>query len=162
MLKIHKRATLIGEHTGGAAHGIERIGITNRFVINMPFSKPSPDWEGIGIAPDIGVATSQAFNATIVQALHDLSKLHPENIAGHQWLLEDELAKEKPVSVDLSQLKMYTSNYGPRKLYIENRQLYYHRDEDLPYALSPTKTLFRFVDTDDIRIMFIPENGTVK
>ena len=162
LLKLQKRATLIGENTGGAAHGIERTALSARFYINMPHSKPYPDWEGTGIAPDIRVAPEKAYSAAVVQALQDLAKRHPENKAEYQWLVEDEQASQNPVTVGPGVFKAYSGNYGPRKLYIANGQLYYHREGDIPYLLLPlSNDLFRFAGTDDIRIRFVSVKGTV-
>jgi hypothetical protein len=162
LLKLQKRATLIGENTGGAAHGIELTALSGRFYIHMPHTRPNPDWEGTGIAPDIKEPPAKAYSAAIVQALQDLAKLHPENKANYQWLLEDEAASQNPVTVGPGLLKTYTGNYGPRKVYVDSGQLYYHREGDIPYLLLPlSNDLFRFAGTDDIRIRFVSVNGKV-
>ena len=65
-LKMLKRATLVGETTGGAAHAgvFHRIddhfgmGILEVRAIN-PFS--SVDWEGTGVEPDVKVAAADAL-----------------------------------------------------------------------------------------------------
>jgi C-terminal processing protease CtpA/Prc len=65
-LKMLKRATLVGETTGGAAHaGVFHriddhfgIGILETRAIN-PFS--SVDWEGTGVEPDVKVAAADAL-----------------------------------------------------------------------------------------------------
>jgi C-terminal processing protease CtpA/Prc len=65
-LKMLKRATLVGETTGGGAHAgvFHRIddhfgvGIPETAVIN-PFSKV--DWEGVGVAPDVKVKAADAL-----------------------------------------------------------------------------------------------------
>jgi C-terminal processing protease CtpA/Prc len=61
-----KRATLVGETTGGAAHaGVFRriddhfgIGIPEVKVIN-PFS--TVDWAGVGVEPDVKVKAADAL-----------------------------------------------------------------------------------------------------
>jgi hypothetical protein len=162
LLKIHKRAILIGETTGGAAHGIERKAISDRFYINMPFSRPTPDWEGTGIEPDIKVEAHNAYNAALVSALQDLSRIHPEKSPEYQWLMEDVQAQQIPVLVNTSVLKNFVGTYGNRQLFIANGKLFFHREGDQKYALAPLgQDLFRFVDTDDIRLKFISDQGEI-
>ncbi len=65
-LKMLKRATLVGETTGGAAHAgtYHRIddhfgmGITETRAIN-PFSKN--DWDGTGVEPDVKIKAADAL-----------------------------------------------------------------------------------------------------
>lgn len=65
-LKMLQRATLVGETTGGSAHSgvFHRIddhfgmGIPEVKVVN-PYGKP--DWEGVGVAPDVTVRPSDAL-----------------------------------------------------------------------------------------------------
>lgn len=167
ILKNRKRATLIGETTGGAAHAIIRKVISNRFYIAIPTSRPidpitGKDWEGTGVEPDIKVESSLAFDKARIQALLYLSGIHPENRMQYKWMLEDIEALQKPLLVTTSVLKNYTGNYGNRKLFIEYGKLYFQREGDQKYALSPLKEdLFRFVETDEIRLRFISDHGKV-
>jgi hypothetical protein len=67
-LKMLKRATLVGETTGGSAHSgvFHRIddhfgmGIQEVKVVN-PYGKS--DWEGIGVAPDVTVRPADALTS---------------------------------------------------------------------------------------------------
>jgi hypothetical protein len=73
-----------------------------------------------------------------------------------------EAASQNPVTVGLGLLKTYAGNYGPRKVYVDAGQLYYHREGDIPYLLLPlSNDLFRFAGTDDIRTRFVSLNGKV-
>jgi retinol-binding protein 3 len=73
-LKNLKRATIVGETTGGGAHpgGVRRI--TDRFGIWLPNGRAinpvtKTNWEGVGIEPDIKVEASQALRAAHLAAL---------------------------------------------------------------------------------------------
>jgi hypothetical protein len=76
-LKMLKRATLIGETTGGGAHAgvFHRLddhfgmGIPEVRVIN-PYGKN--DWEGTGVAPDVKVSAADALAAAEKLAQHKL------------------------------------------------------------------------------------------
>ena len=73
-LKNLKRATIIGETTGGGAHpgGFERVG--EHFGMFVPSGRAiSPitktNWEGTGVKPDIDVPADQAFVVARLMAL---------------------------------------------------------------------------------------------
>jgi C-terminal processing protease CtpA/Prc len=73
-LKNLKRATIVGETTGGGAHpgGVRRI--TDHFGIWLPNGRAiNPitkiNWEGVGIEPDIKVTSAQALPAAHLDAL---------------------------------------------------------------------------------------------
>jgi C-terminal processing protease CtpA/Prc len=76
-LKNLKRATIVGETTGGGAHpgGTERLGdyftafIPSGRAIN-PITKTN--WEGTGVEPDIKVAADDALKTAHVDALGKL------------------------------------------------------------------------------------------
>jgi retinol-binding protein 3 len=62
-LKLLKRATLVGETTGGGAHPASRHRIDDHFAIDVPFARPinpisKTDWEGTGVEPDVKVKAS--------------------------------------------------------------------------------------------------------
>ena len=65
-LKMLKRATLIGETTGGGAHPASRHRIDDHFAIDVPFARPinpisKTDWEGTGVEPDVKVKAAGAL-----------------------------------------------------------------------------------------------------
>ena len=72
-LKNLKRASLIGETTGGGAHPIEVDRIDDHFSIVVPFARSiSPvtksDWEGTGVEPDIKVSAADALEEALKRA----------------------------------------------------------------------------------------------
>ena len=65
-LKNLKRATIVGETTGGGAHPVAGQRIDEHFVIGVPFARAiSPitktNWEGTGVEPDVKVPAAQAL-----------------------------------------------------------------------------------------------------
>jgi hypothetical protein len=65
-LKNLKRATIIGETTGGGAHPVSPHRIEGGFTIGVPFARAinpisKTNWEGSGVAPDISVPASEAL-----------------------------------------------------------------------------------------------------
>lgn len=71
-LKTLKRATIVGETTGGGAHPVRGHRITEHFGIGVPFARAinpitQTNWEGTGVEPDVKVAAADAL--TTVQKL---------------------------------------------------------------------------------------------
>jgi hypothetical protein len=73
-LKNIKRATLIGETTGGGAHAGNPHRLSAHFMMFVPSGRPiSPvthtDWETVGVQPDIKVSSKNALVAAQIAAL---------------------------------------------------------------------------------------------
>lgn len=65
-LKTLKRATIVGETTGGGAHPVRGHRITEHFGIGVPFARAinpitQTNWEGTGVEPDVKVAAADAL-----------------------------------------------------------------------------------------------------
>jgi C-terminal processing protease CtpA/Prc len=65
-LKSLKRATIVGETTGGGAHPVSGHRIDEHFMIGVPFARAinpitHTNWEGVGVEPDIKVPASEAL-----------------------------------------------------------------------------------------------------
>ncbi len=65
-LKMLKRATLIGETTGGGAHPVRGRRIDEHFFIGVPFARAinpvsHTNWEGVGVEPDTKVPAADAL-----------------------------------------------------------------------------------------------------
>src|SRR6202043_391552 len=65
-LKNQKRATIVGETTGGGAHPVSGHPVGDYFMVAVPFAKSldpvtKTNWEGTGVEPDIKVATDDAL-----------------------------------------------------------------------------------------------------
>lgn len=69
-LKHLKRATIIGETTGGGAHPGGPMVINQGFLVNVPQGKAinpitKTNWEGVGIAPHIATSEEEALEKAI-------------------------------------------------------------------------------------------------
>jgi peptidase S41-like protein len=65
-LKNLKRATIIGETTGGGAHPVSGHRIEDHFMIGVPFARAinpisKTNWEGTGVEPDVKVPATDAL-----------------------------------------------------------------------------------------------------
>ncbi|MBI2381253.1 MAG: S41 family peptidase [Gammaproteobacteria bacterium] len=86
-LKNLKRATVVGETTGGAAHAGDDVRIAEHFALFLPNGRPvSPvtkgNWEGVGVMPDIRVPAEHALAAAQKAILEKLLKAekNPERV----------------------------------------------------------------------------------
>ncbi len=73
-LKNLKRATIIGETTGGSAHPGDIYRLHDHFETFIPTGRAinpitGTDWEGIGVIPDIEVSSEQALELAYIMAL---------------------------------------------------------------------------------------------
>jgi C-terminal processing protease CtpA/Prc len=73
-LKNNKRATLVGETTGGGAHAGGPHRLDAHFMMFVPSGRPinpvtHTDWEGVGVAPDIKASAKNALDVAQVAAL---------------------------------------------------------------------------------------------
>ena len=80
ILQAQKRATVIGEATGGGANIGTLVKLSPHFVINLPTGTVvSPvthkGWEKIGVQPDVKVSAVDALKAAQEKALNDLDYL---------------------------------------------------------------------------------------
>ena len=65
-LKALKRATIVGETTGGGAHPVAGQRINEHFMIGVPFARAinpitKTNWEGTGVEPDVKVPAPDAL-----------------------------------------------------------------------------------------------------
>jgi len=77
-LKNLKRATMIGETTGGGAHPVAGHRIDEHFMIGVPYARAinpitHTNWEGVGVKPDIAVPANDAL-ATAQRLLRDKAR----------------------------------------------------------------------------------------
>jgi hypothetical protein len=76
-----KRATIVGETTGGGAHGTTIYRIADHFSASIPFNRminpvTKTDWEGVGVKPDVAVPANQALLTAHLLALKKALQRH--------------------------------------------------------------------------------------
>ena len=69
-LKNMKRGTIVGETTGGGAHPVMPVIVSDRLHITMPFARAinpitETNWEGVGVKPDVEVDSDMALDKAI-------------------------------------------------------------------------------------------------
>jgi hypothetical protein len=78
-----KRATIIGETTGGGAHPVQPHRLNDHFLIGVPFARAinpitKTNWEGTGVKPDVNVPAGQALKTAQLAALKTLAEKTPD------------------------------------------------------------------------------------
>jgi hypothetical protein len=165
-MKNLKRATLIGETTGGGAHPTDEKVIQSKFILAVPSARAinpitKTNWEGTGVTPDIAVPAPQAFDKAYAMALEKLASkaTNPDQKREAEWVLSLQKAKTNPVHIDQATQQMYAGVYGERKVTLENGQLYYQRTGP-KYRLIPlNNTTFIPEGLDDFRLQFTVIDG---
>jgi retinol-binding protein 3 len=77
-LKCLKRATIVGETTGGGAHPGEMARLDNHFGMFVPTGRAinpitKTNWEGTGVSPDIAVPAERALTTAHLAALKQIA-----------------------------------------------------------------------------------------
>lgn len=73
-LQALKRATIVGEVTGGGAHPVKPFRLSEHFEVFVPFARAvnpvtKANWEGRGVKPDVVVSADAALNHAYLSAL---------------------------------------------------------------------------------------------
>jgi len=170
-LKNLKRATIIGETTGGGAHWTqERAFLKLNVLVNVPYGRAinpvtNTNWEGTGVKPDIEVPAAQALTVARIEALKKLrDKAVDEHRKGrYEWELQAQETELNPIQIDLGTLQKYAGTYGPRKFTLENGELFYQREGRPKYKMIPITTMvFQPEGLDYFRLKFMTnEQGVV-
>jgi hypothetical protein len=99
-LKNLKRATIVGETTGGGAHPVRGYKISEHFALGVPYARAvSPitkgNWEGTGVIPDVALPADQAFEAAYTLALEKVlaSSTNPMQQRQLRQMLEERKKK---------------------------------------------------------------------
>jgi hypothetical protein len=162
-LKCLKRATIIGEVTGGGAHPVR-----GRFFAGLPVGLRLPfgravnpvtdtNWEGTGVTPDIAVPADRALDVAHREALKSiLAKVEdPKRKHSIEWLMTGMDLMAHPPSLGREQMRQYVGNYGPRRVTVEDGALYYQREGMPRHRLRPgDKDLFLMDDVEYFRVQF--------
>ena len=166
-LKNLKRATIVGEVTGGGANPGGTKYIDNSFVVFIPTGRAiSPvtktNWEGTGVQPDFEIASDKALEKAEILALEKISSgvKNESEKSRYQWTIESLNASMNPFSVEENIMKSYAGTYGERNVTFENGILYYQRKGRPKFQMTAmSEDTFMFAELDYFRIKFNKDNG---
>lgn len=168
-LKNLKRATLIGEATGGGAHNTFEQAAGNGFVISIPYGKAvnavtKTNWEGAGVKPDILVRADEALETAEMSIFEHMLSTTSDSaeLFNLNWQLDLLKAINKPVVMDDATLRKYTGTFGDRVFTFENGRLYYQRTGRPKFEMEAmAKNLMKAKGNQFFKIEFV-ENSEGK
>jgi retinol-binding protein 3 len=160
------RAVIIGETTGGGAHGTFSQGVSNGFRLYVPYSTAinpvtKTSWEKVGVKPEIEISSDKALETAemkiferMVSNTKDSSELFNLN-----WDLDLLKAINNPVTIDTLTLKKYAGVYGERVFTFENGKLFYQRTGKPKFELeSMSPTVMKGKGSTYFKIEFVKDD----
>jgi C-terminal processing protease CtpA/Prc len=80
-MQSQKKATIVGETTGGGAHPTRGFRVTDHFTVGVPFARSinpvtKTNWEGTGVKPDVPVPADHALHTAHLLALKKAAEKH--------------------------------------------------------------------------------------
>ena len=162
-LKNMKRATIVGETTGGGAHPVTEVFFpTLKVGIQLPMGRAinpitGTNWEGTGITPDIAVPQEKALQTAYLEAIKKIALQTKDENKKQKltWTVETLNALQNPAKVDVNILQKYAGKYGPRAITLENGDLYYQREGRPKYKMVPmSQDTFIFDELRYFRLKF--------
>lgn len=167
-LKNLKRATIVGETTGGGAHPVNGHRVKGYPVsVSLPFGRAvnpitGTNWEGTGVAPDVDVPAPEALAVAHSRALGAIAEkttdpAHKTELEFARGVMED---RRKPVTLSAAELQAFAGDFGPRKITVEDGALWYQRGNGRRQRLQPVgQDRFLVGDLDDFRLRFERDAG---
>jgi C-terminal processing protease CtpA/Prc len=160
-MKNLKRATIVGETTGGGAHpGGDRI-INDFFLVWVPDGRAvnpisKTNWEGKGITPHIAVPRGQALDKAHSTALEKLLGKTSDEGKKRQinWALDGIRARLEPVEVQPDILKKYVGKYTRGEVTLTEGLLFIQAGPQKFKMIPLSQTYFVLDEEPNIRIEF--------
>ena len=160
-LKSLKRATIIGETTGGGAHPIEIYQLKGYPVLmRLPFGRSvnpvtGTNWEGTGVEPDIAVAAPDALATAHTRALAEVAAKtsDPAQKVALEFVRDVVEDRRHPVNLSAAEMQAFAGNYGPLTITVEGGALWCQLGGGPRVQLHPVaQDRFLVDDRDDFRI----------
>lgn len=170
-----KRATVVGDTTGGGAHPSTDFSIGQGFVIHIPTQRPfnhisKTDWEGTGVRPNVAVSSEQALTKAQVLIFTELlAKAKDEgekqmfqwnlNSIENKAMLAKQLQKES-INITKDDLLKYCGYYiasdpndglSPFAIILKENKICRHFDDGYEDALVPVSTTKFVIDDESAR-----------
>ncbi len=166
-LKNLKRATIVGETTGGGANPGNWQILSDKVVMFLPDGQAinpitHTNWEGTGVEPDVKTTAEDALVQARILALEKLNKKYKDDPI-YNWEITALQSQKKTIKADPELLKSCVGTYGDKIILNENGKLYFKPNASRPKEemklMEPS--LFSIDAEWDTRIKIIAENGKV-
>lgn len=170
-LQSLKRATIIGERTGGGAHNTFERDASNGFVISIPYGRAinyvtKTNWEGVGVKPNIEVSAYKALETAEMKIFEQMvaSAKSGSELFRLNWQLDLLKAINNPITIDTTTLKKYAGVFGDRVFTYADGKLFYQRTGRPKFELEPmTPNMMKGKGNTYFKIEFVLDaDGKVK
>lgn len=168
-LRELKRATIVGQATGGGAHPVDFKVLNDLFILKVsigrainPVSKKN--WEGIGVQPHIKVPADSALDVAYLMALDTLysSATDPGEKKELLNILTNKRAEMAAFNVPDKLLREYVGTYGIRNISYDHGWLYFQREQGPKWKLLPVSEKNFVIDDVGGQVLFaIDDEGKV-
>ncbi|MGV8039270.1 MAG: S41 family peptidase [Thermoanaerobaculaceae bacterium] len=166
-LQVLKRATIVGETTGGGANAGGILDVAPFFRAWMPMGRPvdrttGGNWEGTGVEPDIATSAREALATAHLEAIKGLraKATMEQDRAWLDFAAERAEGRHHPPPVSLAELRRLAGTYGIYRVWVEGDQLRSRREDEEPLLLVPLlRTVFASETNDPVRVEFVGEAG---
>ncbi len=158
-----KRATIVGETTGGGAHPVEIYQVKGYPVLmRLPYGRSvnpitGTDWEGTGVEPDIAAAAPDALAVAHTRALDAVAAKTTDPAQKAEVELVRDVVEDRrhPVNLSAAALQAFAGNYGPLTVTAEGGALWGQLGGGPRVQLQAVgQDRFLVGDSDDFRIRF--------
>ena len=161
------RATIIGETTGGGAHGTFSQNAGYGVVVYIPYSTAinpitKTSWEKIGVKPDVEINSEKALETAEIKIFDTLISKSEDDaeLYNLKWDLELLKAINNPITLNVATLKNYAGEYGERSFTLENGKLFYQRTGRPKFELEAmSQTVMKGKGNTYFKIEFIKSNN---
>ncbi|MEJ7828998.1 MAG: S41 family peptidase [Segetibacter sp.] len=161
-----KRATIVGEVTGGGAHPTNPFSVGQGFLVQIPFARSSnpvtkTDWEGTGVIPDFKVEAAKALitaQELIFRESHATAKTDEEK-QKIEYLINALHVYQDLGTLPVDQFDKFIGTYGPLVIYREGNKLFCNISDNISELAHISKNLF--VLDGNAQIEFIKDSKGV-
>jgi retinol-binding protein 3 len=161
-LQSLNRATIIGETTGGGAHPVRPVTVSNGFIGNIPFARAinpitKKNWEAVGVKPNVQVAADSALDKAILNYYNDQidHSKDEDKIRSLTWAREMLIGRMHPYLTDIINIKPFTGTYAGRIISLKDGSLYYNRPGLMTTKLiALSANTFKLDGMDSIKLQF--------
>lgn len=144
-----KRATIVGEVTGGGAHPTMPFTVGQGFVASIPFARSlnpvtQTDWEGTGVMPDFKVEASKALSKAqeLIFRERQITAKNEKEKQKLEYLINALRVNDDLASLPLDQFDQFTGTYGPLLIYRDGNKLFCKYADNVTELAHISKNLF--------------------
>ena len=161
-----KRATVVGEITGGGAHPTKPISVRQGFVVEIPFAYSinpfsKTDWEGTGVLPDVTIDASKALIKAQELIFRERQKIAATEKEKQkmEYLINGLYVNQDLGTLPVDEFDKFVGTYGPLNIYREGNKLFCNISGNISELAHITKNLF--VLDGNAQIEFIKDDKGV-